>query len=29
MRIGEVARALDTDPSTISYYEEVGILPAA
>jgi len=29
MRIGEMARALGTDPPTIRYYEEVGILPAA
>jgi len=27
MRIGEMARALGTDPPTIRYYEEVGILP--
>ncbi len=29
MRIGEMARSLGTDPPTIRYYEEVGILPAA
>jgi len=28
MRIGEVARTLGTDPPTIRYYEEVGVLPA-
>lgn len=28
MRIGEVARTLGTDTTTIRYYEEVGVLPA-
>lgn len=28
MRIGEVARTLGTDPPTIRYYEDAGILPA-
>ncbi len=28
MRIGELARTLGTDPPTIRYYEEIGILPA-
>jgi MerR family transcriptional regulator, repressor of the yfmOP operon len=29
LRIGDVARALDTTPRTIRYYEEIGLLPAA
>ena len=29
MRIGDVAKLLDTTPRTIRYYEEVGLLPAA
>lgn len=28
MRIGELARRVGTDPPTIRYYEEVGLLPA-
>jgi MerR family transcriptional regulator, repressor of the yfmOP operon len=28
LRIGEVARLVDTTPRTIRYYEEIGLLPA-
>lgn len=28
LRIGELARAADTTPPTIRYYEEIGLLPA-
>ena len=28
LRIGDVARLLDTTPRTIRYYEEIGLLPA-
>lgn len=28
MRIGEVARRLESDPPTIRYYEQVGVVPA-
>jgi DNA-binding transcriptional MerR regulator len=29
LRIGEVARLVDTTPRTIRYYEEIGLLPAS
>lgn len=29
LTIGEVARATDTRPETIRYYEKIGLLPAA
>lgn len=29
LRIGEVARLVETTPRTIRYYEEIGILPAS
>jgi MerR family transcriptional regulator, repressor of the yfmOP operon len=29
LRIGEIARLVDTTPRTIRYYEEIGLLPAS
>src|ERR1044072_1227111 len=29
LRIGELAKATDTTPRTIRYYEEIGLLPAS
>jgi DNA-binding transcriptional MerR regulator len=29
LRIGEVARLVETTPRTIRYYEEIGLLPAS